>query len=127
MTWFLDHDLYSTYKWSEEMPDTFYPLIKKCIYNKGSLLQRGFETTSTTSVCIISPLFEDALASDSSHFRVTKASLIYAELQCGNEYLCEVEKFIGVTVLSNNNDYCTVWVAVVSVYMLHEQRDYFGY
>ena len=88
---------------------------------------KGFETTSTTSVCIISPLFEDALASDSSHFRVTKASLIYAELQCGNEYLCEVEKFIGVTVLSNNNDYCTVWVAVVSVYMLHEQRDYFGY
>ena len=163
MTRFLDHDLYSTYKWPEEMCDTFYPLIEKCIYNKGSLQQRGFETTSTTSICPISPLFEDALASDeweivstlvasipvrgkvlllhevakaiklndfvigSSHSRVTKASLIYAELQCSNEYLCEVEKFIGVTVLSNNNDNRTVWLAVVSVYMLHEQRDYFGY
>ena len=50
--------------------------------------------------------------------------MIYAELQCGNKYLCEVEKFIGVTVLSNNNDYCTVWLAVVSVYMLHKQRDF---
>lgn len=47
MTRFLDHDLYSTYKWPEEMLDTFYPLIEKCIYNKGSLQQNIFETAST--------------------------------------------------------------------------------
>lgn len=58
----------------------------------------------------------------SSKSRVTKASLIYAELECGNEYLCEVEKFIGLTVLSENN-YHTVWLAVVSVYMRHEEQN----
>ena len=157
MTRFLDHDLYSTYKWPEGMLDTFYPLIEKCIYNKGSLQQKVFQTASIT-VSPIPPVFEDALTSDewetvstlldnkvlllhkvanaiklndfaigSSNSRVAKASLVYAELACGNEYLCEVEKFVGVTVLSKNNDYHTVWLAVVSVYMRHEKHDYFGY
>ena len=42
-------------------------------------------------------------------FQFQSDSLIYAEVECGNEYLCKVEKFISVTILSKNNDYHTVF------------------
>ena len=124
MNRFLDHDLYSTYKWPEDMLGTFYPLIEKCIYNKGSLQRKRFETTITASSIIpIPPVYEDALTSNecetvstlvasisvickvlllhkvtkvnklndivigSANAKVSKASLVYAELECGNEWL----------------------------------------
>ena len=162
MTRFLDHDLYSSYKWPEDMVGTFYPLIEKCIYNKGSLQQKGFETVDTTSITPIPPVYEDALTSDewetvssvvtsipvigkvlllhkvaaavklndlvlgSAKSRVSKASLVYAELEGGSEWLCDIEKFIGTTVV-NDNTSTIVWLAVASVYMRHAECKYFGY
>ena len=108
------------------MLGTFYPLIEKCIYNKGSLQQKLFKTTITASIIPIPPVYEDALTSDecetvstlvasisvigkvlllhkvtkaiklndfvigSANSKVSNISLVYAELECGNEWLCVV-------------------------------------
>ena len=62
MTRFWDHDLYSTYKWPQDMIDTFYPVISKCKCSVGSLKQSTLETELSSDFIItpIPPIYEDA-------------------------------------------------------------------
>ena len=60
MTRFWDHDLYSTYKWPQDMIDTFYPVVSKCKCNVGSLKQSTLETELSSDFIItpIPPIYE---------------------------------------------------------------------
>ena len=84
MTQFLDHELYSTYNWPQDMIDEFNPIIVKCRYNKGSLQQTVLKSilVEDFNAIPIPPVYEDGLWKD-EHRRVLEVARVFY-------FLCQV-------------------------------------
>lgn len=67
------------------------------------------------------------IGSNSSKFQKSSLLLVESKELDIEESLCEVKRYLGVSVVQGNNQIETIWIAVVSLYIRHEFHDFFGY
>ena len=107
--------------------DGFLPQEYELVLNTIKVIINPCDVLLLHKVVLAIKVDDCLIGSNSSKFQRSSLLLVASKELDIEESLCEVERYLGVSVVQGNNQIETIWIAVVSLYIRHEFHDFFGY